>query len=364
MSLVLDGGFLVHAGPAHHRLDAVAAKALHQLVFQGYVELGTARVTLATGAAPQLVVDTAGVVVFGADDVEAAKLDYFSVFADPLGVVGAGAAQHDIGTAPGHVGGHGYRPQAAGLGHDARFLGVVLGVQYLVRYAAPLEAFAQGLGGFDGSGADQDGTSVFVGRYDVLDHRLPLGLGSLENQVRIVFSHHIQVGGDDCNLQAINLIKLVGLGGGGTGHAGQLLVHSEVVLKGDGGVGYAFPLDFHPLLGFNGLVEAVGPAAPKLEAAGELVNDDYVTVAEDIVLILDLLHLGGKGVFDVVDQVVVIGVVQVVDLGPVLHLFDTLLREGDGLGALVDGVVFGRVQAGHQAGEGPGSAVPVPQRDR
>ncbi|MPM77103.1 hypothetical protein SDC9_124103 [bioreactor metagenome] len=42
------------------------------------------------------------------------------------------AAQHDIGTAPGHVGGDGDGAQLAGLGDDLGFLFVVLGVQNVV----------------------------------------------------------------------------------------------------------------------------------------------------------------------------------------------------------------------------------------
>ena len=49
--LVLHRGFFVQAGPTHNRLDAVTAEPLHQFIFQGDIELGTARVALASGAA-------------------------------------------------------------------------------------------------------------------------------------------------------------------------------------------------------------------------------------------------------------------------------------------------------------------------
>ena len=61
--LVLYGRVLVHAGPSHDGLDAVAAETAHQLVLQRDIELGTARVALAARPAPQLVVYPAGVVV-------------------------------------------------------------------------------------------------------------------------------------------------------------------------------------------------------------------------------------------------------------------------------------------------------------
>ena len=47
------------------------------------------------------------------------------------------AAQHDIGTTASHVGGHSDGPQLTGLGHDLRFLLVVLGVEEVMGNALP-----------------------------------------------------------------------------------------------------------------------------------------------------------------------------------------------------------------------------------
>ena len=137
--LVLNGQFLVHSAPTHDRLYAVAPEALHQLVFQRHVELGTARVTLTSGPTPELVVDPPCVVVLGAHNVQPAKFDYPIVLGLPGRVFGVAAAKDDIGTATGHVGGYGYRSQTAGLSYDCRLLFVVLGVQHLVGYSPPLQ---------------------------------------------------------------------------------------------------------------------------------------------------------------------------------------------------------------------------------
>ena len=133
---VLHRGILFQSGPTHDALDALAAEPLHQLVFQGHVELGTAGVALASGAAPKLIVDAAGVVMLGADDEQPAQLDHSVVFLLPVVSGCVGAAQHDVGAAPGHVGGHGDSAQPSGLGDDAGLALVVLGVQHLVRNAA------------------------------------------------------------------------------------------------------------------------------------------------------------------------------------------------------------------------------------
>jgi hypothetical protein len=43
------------------------------------------------------------------------------------------AAQHDVGTATGHVGRDGDHLRAAGLRHDVGFAGMLLGIEHLVR---------------------------------------------------------------------------------------------------------------------------------------------------------------------------------------------------------------------------------------
>ena len=185
----------------------------------------------------------------------------------------------------------------------------------------------------------------------MVGHRLPLALFGLIHEVGIVFPPHGLVGGDFHHLEAVYAVELVGLGSSGTGHARQLPVHAEVVLQGNGGVGDALALNAQAFLGFHGLVQAVGPAAAGLEPPGELVDDDHLAVAHDIFLVALLHHVGGEGILHVVDEVEVLGVVQIGGVGPLLHLSDSLLGEGNGLGAVVDGVVFRRVEAWHEASE-------------
>ena len=150
--------------PVHDRADPLGVEQPHQVVFQRQVEPALARVALAAGAAAQLVVDAARLVPLGAEHVQAARLDDLLVLLGhvPLGLghrLGPGrlvvlgrldrgqaalvqlrvgdelrvAAEHDVGAAAGHVGGHGDRAAAPGLGHDQGLPLVVLGVQHLVR---------------------------------------------------------------------------------------------------------------------------------------------------------------------------------------------------------------------------------------
>ncbi len=91
-------------------------------------------VALAAGAAAQLVVQPLGVVPAGADDVQAAEFGDLFVIGGV--VVHVGAAEPDVGAAPGHLGGDGHRAELARLGDDGGLLLVVLGVEHHRGHAA------------------------------------------------------------------------------------------------------------------------------------------------------------------------------------------------------------------------------------
>src|SRR5690606_27799209 len=70
----LDDLAFLHAGELQQALGAVrVAEDAHQRVFHRQIEARGTRITLATGAAAQLVVDAARLMPLGADDVQAAR---------------------------------------------------------------------------------------------------------------------------------------------------------------------------------------------------------------------------------------------------------------------------------------------------
>ena len=99
------------------------------------------------------------------------------------------------------------------------------------------------------------------------------------------------------------LRELGGLGLGRAGHAGELVVHAEVVLQGDRGEGLVLLLDLHALLGLDRLVQALGPAPALEDAAGELVDDLHLAVLDDVVLVALVQLLGLERGLELVDEV-------------------------------------------------------------
>ena len=159
------------------------------------------------------------------------------------------------------------------------------------------------------------------------------------------------VRGDRHDLEVVGVGELGRLGHGGTGHAGELVVHAEVVLEGDRGEGLVLLLDLHALLGLDGLVEALGPAPALEDAAGELVDDLHLAVCDDVVLVALEQLLGPQRGLELVHEVLGDAVVEVLDAEGVLDLLDARLGGRDGALLLVDLVVLVAPEAADDAGE-------------
>ena len=396
----LDGGVLVQAHRVHQVLHPLAAEQAHQVVLQAQVEPGGAGVALTAGAAAQLVVDAAALVPLGADDEQAARGADFLRFLGNLVLVlavqlveaGAGrqdvgvggvavavgldqqgfhllgqgvlggfgvqqlfaelllahlglghelgvAAQHDVGAAAGHVGGDGDGALLAGLGHDLGLALVVLGVQHVEIFGPLLQHLGQDLALFHADGAHQDRLALGVALHHLVDDGAVLaGHGGVDH-VGVVLADVGLVGGDGDDVQAVDLGELGGLGAGCTGHAGQLFVHAEIVLEGDGGQGLALGGDVHPFLGLDGLVQALIVAAADHQAAGELVHDDDFAVLDHVVDVLFHDAVGLDGLLDVVHQGHVLGGGQVLYLEVFLGLLDAAGGQGGGLVLFVHHIV-------------------------
>ena len=263
------------------------------------------------------------------------------------------AAQHDVGSASGHVGGHGDGALAPGHGHDGGLAGVLLGVEDLVGDALLAQTLGEDLRLLHAGGAYQDRLAELVTLSDVVDDGVELGLDGGVDEVGLVLADHGLVGGDRDDTDLVGAGELGGLGLGGTGHARAraLGVEAEVVLEGDGGQGLVLGLDLHALLGLDGLVHALVVAAAGQDAAGVLVDDEDLTVAHDVVLVPVEELLGLDGVVEEADQGGVLRLVEVVHPEVVLHPLDAGGEHTHGALLLVDLVVLARAQALGDRGE-------------
>src|SRR6185437_1118906 len=276
------------AETVHQAGDALGAEHAHQVVFERQEELRRAGIALAAGPSAELPVDAARLVPLRPDDVQPPDLhdvDLLPVRVVDLGGLGIGdaAAEFDVGAAAGHVRCDRQRARLAGAGDDLRLALVVLGVEHVVLQAAAREQLRQRLRRVDARRADEDREPELVQPPRLLDDRVVLLAPRLVDEIVPVFADHRLVRRDDGDFEFIDLEKLPLFRLGRAGHAGQLLVHAEVVLDRDRGHRLGLALDVDALLGLDRLVQPFRPAPARHRAAGELVDDQHLALLDDVV---------------------------------------------------------------------------------
>ena len=256
-----------------------------------------------------------------------------------LGHIFGVAAQHDIRAAARHVRRDGDGAQMAGLRDDLGFFFVVLGVQNVVGNALALEHLRQKLRLFNRDRADQHWLALFVAFLDLPDDRAVFAGFGLIDDIRVVDTDDGLVCRDLHDVQIVDAGEFLLLGQRRAGHAGELVVQAEEILEGDGGERLVLARDLDALLGLNGLMQALVIPAAVHQSAGELVDDDDLSVLDDIVDVALHETTGLHGLIDVVRERGVFRVGEVLDAEELLRLCDALLREGDGAVLFIDNVV-------------------------
>ncbi len=214
-----------------------------------------------------------------------------------------------------------------------------LGVEHGVLDPALVQLLGEHLGDLDRDRAHEHRLAGGVARLDLPGDRRPLALLGLVDLVVAVLADHRHVGRDLDDRQLVDLHELGGLSEGRSGHAGELVVHPEVVLQRDRGQRLVLLLDADPLLGLHRLVQALRPAPALEDATGVLVDDLDLAVDDRVVVVAAVERLGLERLDEVVDEVTVLGAVEVVDPQEPFGLGDALLGDRDRLVLLVELVV-------------------------
>ena len=325
--VVLDGLAFLHPEFLHEPGKAVGTEQAHEIVFERQIEARGARIALTAGTAAQLVVDTAALVAFGAEDVQAAEFD------DAF-------PELDVRTAPRHVGGDGHLAGLTGLRDDFGFLRVVLGVEYAVRHAFTFQELRNEFGRFDGNRTHQHGLARGVQFLDGLNDGLHLFTPRPVDEVRHVLADHGAVRRNGGHFQTVDLGEFHGFGVGRAGHARQLVIHAEIVLERDAGEGLVLGGDGDVFLGFESLMQAVAEPASGHEAARELVDDDDLIVLHDVVDVAAEYGVRLEGLQHMMLRGDVGGVVEVLDAELFFHVQHAFVGERRGFALFVDRVVL------------------------
>ena len=216
---------------------------------------------------------------------------------------------------------------------------MVLGVEDLVCDAALGKGGGQLLGALDGDGAYQDRLALGVTTLNIVGNGVVFSLNGAVHQVLVIHALHGLVGGDDLDGQLVDLAELGILGKCRAGHAGELVIQTEVVLQGDGGECLVLLAYEHALFGLDGLVQALRIAAAFHNAAGELVDDLDLAVGDHVLLIAVEHVLGLQRLLQVVDQLAGEIGIDVIDTQAALDFPKAALGGGNGVLGLVHDVV-------------------------
>jgi len=109
------------------------------------------------------------------------------------------------------------------------------------------------------------------------------------------------------HIQSVDPEELLFLGKRRTSHTSQFAVHAEIILDGDGGMRDIFRLHLHALLGFDCLVQTVGPAPSGHHATGKLIHDDDFAILDNVILISPEKECRSQGLLQKAHQARLLG---------------------------------------------------------
>ena len=311
---VLDHLTFLEAQTVHDTGDTLGTEHTHQVILERYVEDGTTRVTLTTGTTTQLTVHTTGLVPLRTDDSQTTRFFHLR-------------RQLDIGTTTGHVRSNRNDACTTGFGNDLCLLLVQLGVEDVMFDFTDGKQFAEEFGYLNGSGTHEDRTTLTNHELDLVDDRVVLlPLGAVDTVVHIDTGDRF-VGRDDDYVEFVDVPELTCFRLSGTGHTGELVVHTEVVLQRDGGKGLRRRFDLHIFLGFDGLVQTIRPTTTFHDTTRLLIDDLHLTAVDDII---DVFLKEGVGLEQLVHGVYTLGFDRIVGVDIVFALL-TLFRCETGL---------------------------------
>jgi len=161
-----------------------------------------------------------------------------------------------------------------------------LRIQHVVFNLTQRKHLAQHFRDFDRSGTHQDRTSGFYHLFDFFDDCFILFAFSLVNAVIHILTGNRTVGRDNHYIQLIDVPKFACFGFGSTGHTRKLVVHTEVVLQGNGSECLGGRFNLHTFLGFHRLVQTVAPTTTVHDTTCLFIDNLHLSVQYHIVSIL------------------------------------------------------------------------------
>ena len=246
--IVFDHLIFFKTQTVEHFHYPIGSEQTHNRIFERNEEHRRTRVSLTTGTTTQLTVYTTRFVTLGSDNRQTSGFTH-------------GRRELDIGSTTGHVGSDRDRTCLSGLCHDLGLALVQLGVQYIVFNLTQSQHTAQQFRYFDRSRTYQYRTTCFYHFHDFFDDGVVFRpFGFIYPVVHIDTSYRL-IGRNRHDIELINIPELPGFGLGSTGHTGQLVIHTEIVLQSNRRKSLRSGLYLNVLFRLDSLVQTIGVAA-------------------------------------------------------------------------------------------------------
>ena len=298
---MFDGFIIFHTQFIHNACDIITAKETHQIIFQRQEEFRGTRVTLTSATTTQLVIDTTAFVTFGTNDVQATKFRY-------------AFAQHNVSTTTCHISSNGNCAVLTSMRNNLCFLFVVLSVQNVMRNTTTFKHCRKFFRLCDRGSTYENRSTGFMTSFDFVNCSFVLSKLSFVDNVRSVGTDHRFVGRNNYNAQTIDFLEFLFFSFSSTGHTSQLVVHTEVVLEGDGCQGLAFTFYFYAFFSFDCLVQAFGEATTKHQTTSEFVNNNNLAIFNNVVTVTVHQSFSFQSTHQLVGEVnTVLGIIHIIN---------------------------------------------------
>ena len=151
-----------------------------------------------------------------------------------------------------------------------------------------------------------------------------------EHHVRVVNTDHGLIRGNNHHIKIIYLLEFSSLSICCTGHTGKLFIHTEEVLKGDGGKGLVLTFNLDPFLCLKGLMQAVTVASSRHDTPGKFIYNDYLAILHNVVNVLLEKGMGLERLLNMVQYLGIHRIIEIVHTKHLLHKHHAFVCKGCG----------------------------------
>ena len=192
----------------------------------------------------------------------------------------------DIRTTTGHVRCYRYNALTTGFRYNLCLLLMQFRIQHIMRNTAHTEHTAQKFTHLHRGRTHQYRTAFANQFLDLSYHGIVfLALGAVNAVVHIDAGNRT-IRRNHHHIEFVDIPKLTRFRLGRTGHTREFIVHTEIILQGDGSKRLRCTFYLHVFLGFYGLVQTIRPAAAFHNTARLLIYDLHLVVHHHIIHIL------------------------------------------------------------------------------